>query len=209
MQTLEGVLEAKFPFLPDFIIAREREVYVPGKFGRWKPHEAWNKQCEKDHVKLFKKARSVFKTLRKHVEMHTYAQWIEVEGDPAGIITSSQAEMDALLPVIEQEISANEHLGFQRNTIYLRFGHKAYHKGSAFAELCGLWNVPIERRFAIGDGHNDFGMLHQEFVGMAAAPINAHEDIKEFINERSGFIASKPASHGVIEALEHFFKEHL
>ena len=35
MQTVQGLTEARFPFLPDYIIAREREIYTPNSFGRW------------------------------------------------------------------------------------------------------------------------------------------------------------------------------
>jgi len=209
MQTLEGIGETRFPFLPDFIVAREREIYVPGKFGRWQPLENWNKRCEKDHGKLFRKGKKLLKQFRAYVETQSEAEWIEVKGDPAGIIAQSESEMGLLVEEINRHIDQIPSLSYQRNTVYLRFGHESYHKGSAFAELCRLWDIPVERRFAIGDGHNDFGMLDTSLVGMIATLQNAHDDIKQHVEKQGGYRTKEFVSKGTIEALEHYFAEFL
>ena len=33
LHMLEGFEQSSFPFSPDFLVAREREIYVPGNFG--------------------------------------------------------------------------------------------------------------------------------------------------------------------------------
>lgn len=52
-QLVLGFIESRFPFVPDWVVAREREIWFPNHFGRWLAHEKWNKKCEKDIAKLF------------------------------------------------------------------------------------------------------------------------------------------------------------
>jgi len=73
--------------------------------------------------------------------------------------------------------------------------------GEEIARRC---DVSTEQVFAIGDGHNDLDMLLPEYVGMIACPGNAHEEVKEHVSEKGGYLADGHASLGVIEALEHF-----
>jgi len=74
-QLLEGFNQARFPILPDFVVAREREVYFPGQFGRWVPDENWNGRCDRDHVKLFKKSKRVLAKIRDRGEFRYRNEW--------------------------------------------------------------------------------------------------------------------------------------
>ena len=94
-QLIEGLNEAGFPCLPDFVIVREREIFFPGQFGRWVPDENWNKRCEKDHNRLFRKCKRALAKIKEHIEVNTDARWVSVEGDAAGIVSSTEEEMDA------------------------------------------------------------------------------------------------------------------
>ncbi|MGB0644940.1 MAG: hypothetical protein ACPGQF_09365, partial [Akkermansiaceae bacterium] len=124
-QLIEGLNEAGFPFLPDFVIVREREIFFPGQFGRWVPDENWNKSCEKDHNRLFRKCKRTLAKIKDHVEANTKARWVSVEGDAAGIVSSTEEEMDDILSIIEG-LTLHHDLSFERNSIYLRFSHRAY-----------------------------------------------------------------------------------
>lgn len=201
MHTLDGMMEAKFSLIPDFIIAREREIYLRNEFGRWLGVSEWNKGCEKAHHTLFRKNKRLLKRLRKWVEKNSQARWGEQEDEPAGIVSATVAEMNLIVQKIDEEIASAPSLSYQRNSIYLRFSHSDYHKGSALAELGRMENLGPEQIFTIGDGHNDTDMLDTDVAKYIACPGNSHDDIKTHVSSCGGFIAEGEASHGVIEAL--------
>lgn len=110
-QMTEGFIESRFPFLPDYVVAREREIYFPNDFGRWLPHEAWNKACEKEIHRLFKSVKKTLKAIRREVEDHTGAAWIEMKGEPAGIISQSEEEMEWIVERIGPLAAAGTEIG--------------------------------------------------------------------------------------------------
>ena len=198
---VEGLVESKFPFLPDWVIAREREIFFPNAFGRFQPHKAWNTRCTKDIHQLFKKSRKTLKHIRQFVEEHTGAQYIELDGDPAGLISRTEEEMEWIVERIAPLINEVPDLGWQRNSIYLRFGHKNYQKGSTLSEITRLHELDISQSFAMGDSHNDIEMLSNEHSGQAACPANAVDAIRQVIKSRNGYIAKAAHGNGVVEAL--------
>lgn len=204
VQSTQGFMEGKFPFLPDFLVARERELYTPGKFGRWLPVREWNKQSEKAHQKMFRKSKRALKEIRSYVENETNAQWISEVGDPAGVIATSVEEMKSILEVVKPYCEASDMMGYLHNTIYMRFSHRDYHKGSSLAEIARRCEVGIEKVFAIGDGHNDLDMLDRSIAGMIACPGNADDDVKERVRSEGGYVCNGNASVGSIEALRHY-----
>jgi HAD superfamily hydrolase (TIGR01484 family) len=204
-QMVEGFIESRFPFLPDWVVAREREVYFPNQFGRWLPETKWNKRCEKEIHSLFKHSKKILAHLRHEVEQHTGAQWIELEGDPAGIISKTEEEMEWIVDHIGPIVASEPHLSWQRNSIYLRFGHRDFQKGSALSHVAGLYELPVDRRFAIGDSHNDLDMLDLKNTGMTACPANAVADVLQKVAMNGGFIAQATHAHGSIQALNHYF----
>ncbi len=204
-QMVEGFLESKFPFLPDWVIAREREIYFPNNFGRWLPETKWNKRCEKEIHGLFKKSKKLLARLRQSVEEHTGAQWIEMDGDPAGIISRTEEEMEWIVDHITPIIESEPHFSWQRNSIYLRFGHRDFQKGSSLTHVANHYQIPVSRRFAIGDSHNDLEMLDPANAGMTACPSNAVMAVNQKIHSNGGFIAPSAHGHGAIEASLHYF----
>lgn len=50
-------------------------------------------------------------------------------------------------------------------------------KSSAVKELCGMWNIPLEKAVAFGDNYNDIEML--ETVGMPFLMGNAPKELKD------------------------------
>jgi HAD superfamily hydrolase (TIGR01484 family) len=198
---VEGLLESKFPFLPDWVIAREREIYFPNSFGRFEPYEKWNKRCEDDIHQLFKKASKTLKRIRKEVEEHTGAQYIELDGDPAGFISRTEEEMEWIVGHIAPMVNEVPDLGWQRNSIYLRFGHKNYQKGTTLSEVMKIYQLDISQTFAMGDSHNDVEMLSENHSGKAACPANAVDEIRKLIESRNGYVAKAAHGNGVVEAL--------
>jgi HAD superfamily hydrolase (TIGR01484 family) len=206
-QMIEGFVESRFPFLPDWIVAREREIFFPNTFGRWVPHEDWNRRCEREIGSLFKGSRRLLEVIRHQVEEHTGAQWIELAGEPAGIISRTEEEMEWIVERISPIAAAEPQLGWQRNSIYLRFGHRDFQKGSSLAEVAKQFELPAAACFAIGDSHNDLDMLDPAHAGMSACPANAVEAIREKVRSTGGYLASASHGLGAIEAVEHFFRE--
>ena len=203
---VEGFTESRFPFLPDWVIAREREVYFPNAFGRWVPETTWNQRCEKEIHGLFKQTKKLLARIRHAVEERTGAQWMEMDGEPAGIISRTEEEMEWIIDHITPLIEAEPHFSWQRNSIYLRFGHRDFQKGSSLSHVASHYQIPVARRFAIGDSHNDLEMLDPANTGMTACPANSVAEVKEKIRATGGIITRAAHGHGAIEALHHYFK---
>ena len=200
-QVVEGFIESNFPFLPDWVVAREREIHFPNQFGRFAPHKEWNERCEKEIHRLFKKAKKALKSVRKEVEEHTGAQYIEMDGEPAGLISRTEEEMEWIVGHIAPIIAAVPDLGWQRNSIYLRFGHRNYQKGSTLSEVARLYGLDTARTFAAGDSHNDIEMLSPAHSGFAACPANAVGAIRDLVASRGGYVTSASHGRGIVEAL--------
>jgi hydroxymethylpyrimidine pyrophosphatase-like HAD family hydrolase len=203
--TLEGLVESSFPFLPDWIVAREREIYFPNDRGRWLPQMAWNSRCKQEIHELFAHLRLLLIRIRHEIETHTGAQWMEMDGEPAGVIAQSEEEMEWIIHRIEPMVAAEPHLAWQRNSIYLRFGHRDFQKGSSLCEVAKHYGMGVEHCFAIGDSHNDFEMLDPAAAGMIACPANAVSTIKEKVRAHGGLVTQASSGHGSVEALKHFF----
>ena len=208
MHTVEGILQAEFPFLPDFLIVREREIYTPNAFGRWVPDDSWNRNCSRAHARLFLKHKPLLLGIRRWVEAETAAVWGFQEAEPDGIVAKTPSEMDEIVAYIDAQIENAAELSYQRNSIYLRFSHANYHKGTAMREVARQLGCGTERTFAIGDGHNDLDMLNLAMACHLACPANACDDVRQQVDRLGGYVSEAAASKGVVEALTALFREH-
>jgi HAD superfamily hydrolase (TIGR01484 family) len=202
---LEGLEDSGFPFLPDWVVAREREVHVCNADGEWRAHHEWNARCAHDIATLFESQKQLLERIRHDVDHQTGAQWLSMEGEPAGVIAQSEEEIDWIVSRVLEHIDGDSDLSWQRNSIYLRFGHRGYHKGSSLAEVARLMSVDAANCFAIGDSHNDSEMLDGAHAGMLACPANAIHEIRELVSNSGGIICSSSHGEAVIEALGHYF----
>ena len=112
-----------------------------------------------------------------------------------------KSEMEMVAARIQAEPTRLPDFGFQRNSIYLRFCHKDYHKGSALGELCRLEGISGHHVMAAGDHFNDLSMLDGAYAKMTACPANAIEPVKELVRRTEGYVAKKCWADGVAEAL--------
>ena len=200
-----GLTDFEFPIRPDFILTSERDIFRPSENGgAWEAFGDWNERCAADHRELFSTSQSVLAEVIDFVTNKTEAQVIYESDGPAGLIASSEAEMDRVTEFIERASAKNPKFNYQRNTVYLRFCHADYHKGAALAELARLIEVPRENIFAAGDHHNDISMLDGKFAAMPACPANAIPEVKEAVWKAGGFIAQKDHGAGVHQALQFF-----
>jgi HAD superfamily hydrolase (TIGR01484 family) len=199
----EGLEDFSFPLQPDFILTSERDVFRPTAEG-WEPFGDWNERCAQAHADLLQSASSVFAQVVDFVSHKTRARVIYEAGGPAGVIASSEEEMDRLTEFIDQAKAHEPKFHYQRNTIYLRFCHVDYHKGAALAELSRLTNIGRDHIFAAGDHHNDISMLDGRFAAFSACPDNAIDPVKEAVRQADGWVAESEFGAGVHEALVHF-----
>lgn len=204
MHLVEGLANS-LPFLPDFVVAREREIHFPGRFGRFVPDEEWNKTCDRDHKRLFKKVRKELTAIRKYVEETAKGEWIQVEGDLAGVVLPHEEEMSGLLREVERICGKCESLGYERNGVYLRFSHSAYGKGPALREIAHRVGVPPAKVIAAGDNFNDLTMLSPEITSWPICPGNAVPEVKKRVRMCNGVVGESLASAGLVEAFEEIF----
>ena len=204
----EGIYKCGMKILPDYIIALEREIYQPNRFKRWIDLGKWNVKCRKDHIKLLKKQRKFIETIRIYVEEETKARWVASQDEPAAIIASSEEEMDSICSHLDVQITQRKpkYLAYERNSIYLRFSHSEYNKGTAAIALGKMLEIPKEKTFVIGDNYNDLKMLNQEVAGMIACPQNSVPMVKEKVIGIGGYVATNSYGAGAAEALNHFLK---
>ena len=201
--TIEAVARFRIVPTPDFIIARESEIYRCNEFNRWIDWGDWNKQCLKDHKRLYKTAKKFFKNLQGHLKKNTNAEWISHPMEPAGIHASSVEEMADICDAIPS-LEPPSDLGFQRNSVYLRFNHANYSKGAALSHLGDSLGIGPEYRLVVGDNHNDLSMLQESVAHGIACPSNAIPEVKEHVDSIGGFVANASVTGGVIEALDHY-----
>ena len=201
----EAFVENGFQFLPDWVVAREREIYLTDHHGGWLPHSPWNDRCEREVHGLFKHAAQILTRIRHEIEEHTGAQWMEWHGEPAGVIARTDEEMAWIVERVTPIAAEEPHLSWQRNSIWLRFGHRDFHKGSSLSEVARIHQLPSDRCFAMGDSHNDLDMLDPTHAGMTACPANAVPEIRMKVTNSGGLVTHAAHGNGVIEALLHYF----
>ena len=202
---IEGLVESHFPVTPDWVVAREREIWLPHPSGRWTPLDPWNTECALELHRFLKQVGGTLDAIRREVEEHTGATWIEQPGDPAGLISRTEEEMAWIMERVVALAAGDPDLGWQRNSIWLRFGHKKYQKGSSLAEVARHFGLGAAQTFAIGDSHNDFEMLSPGVAAMFACPGNAVADIRAHVVSGGGYPCRLTHSEGCVEALEHYF----
>ena len=199
-----GIREFDFPIEPDFVLTSEREVFQRGPDGKWQDYGDWNQRCAKDHDWLFSQASPLLADIHAEFDKLPWAHF-EFDGERmVGIVTETDAQMDQVCAFLERERVRVPGFNFMRNTIYLRFCHEAYSKGTALGELARLAGIDRDEVFAAGDHYNDIPMLDGRFARWVACPANACDAVKRAVRDASGYVAGADCSAGVVEALRHF-----
>ncbi len=201
--TIQGLEEGHFRFTPDFIIASERELYFRDR-AEWKPFGEWNKSCQKDLTALFHVAAPLLKEIGTFVRSSGKGSVLMEGGLIAGLLATSEEAMSDLCIRIDEMRRSCPLLSYQRNSIYLRFSHLAYDKGSTLCELRRLLDISSEATFAVGDQFNDLPMLRPEVAGYLACPANAITEVKRAVANAGGFLADEPFGYGVLAAIRFF-----
>lgn len=199
-----GIQEFNFPFPPDFVLTSERDVFQRDPGGKWVDYGDWNTRCAKDHDWLFSQASPLLADIHLRFDAVPWAHF-EYDGDRmVGLVTDTHEQMDEVCEFLERERTRVPGFNFMRNTIYLRFCHETYSKGTALGELARLTGITRDEIFAAGDHYNDIPMLDGRFAKWVMCPGNAHEVVKRAVSDAGGHVAAGSASHGVVEALRKF-----
>jgi HAD superfamily hydrolase (TIGR01484 family) len=199
-----GIREFNFPFPPDFVLTSEREVFRRTPEGNWEDFGDWNQRCAQDHDWLFSQASPLLADIHARFDRESWAHF-EYDGERmVGIVTDTDAQMDKVCTFLERERLRVPSFNFMRNTVYLRFCHEAYSKGTALGELARLTGLTPSQIFAAGDHYNDLPMLDGQFAKWVACPGNSCEAVKRAVQQAGGYVARASCSHGIVEALQHF-----
>jgi HAD superfamily hydrolase (TIGR01484 family) len=204
--TLEGLREHGFQSLPDYIIARECEIYRRSGNRGWTDFGDWNMKCTEDHRRFHKAHTKFYRLLERQLahEIPT-ARFISDKTEPAGVVSSDEATMDKVVRWIESQRGDWPEMTYQRNSIWLRFTRSGYDKGSALTEVRRLTSIGAAYTFAAGDNHNDLPMLQTFVAHGIACPANAIPEISSHVDDLGGFVAPHRSTTGVIAAIEHYF----
>jgi HAD superfamily hydrolase (TIGR01484 family) len=200
----EGLAEFHFTVEPDFVLTAEREVFHRDAHGAWQDFGDWNTRCVVAHRELFDQAGELLDDIRTFLSRHTKAHPI-CEGDRMiGLATETEAEMGRVCEFLEKERLRVPGFHFMRNTIYVRFCHEDYSKGTALAELARLTGIARDEIFAAGDHYNDLPMLDGRHAAHVACPSNAVDAVKQVVRDAGGFVARRECSEGILDSLRHF-----
>ena len=201
---VEGLAEFGFPVEPDYVLTAEREVFHRGPDGTWQDFGDWNARCTAEHDALFSESSELLSDIAAFLKTIPGAQCIHMGGRMAGLVTKNDSDMDRVCEFLEKERARVPGFHFMRNSIYVRFCHENYSKGTALAELGRLCGIPREAIFAAGDHFNDLPMLDGTHAQWVACPSNAVDEVKRAVRIAGGFVATRECSAGIVEALRHF-----
>ena len=203
---IEGLEIFRAPVEPDFLLTNEREIFSRDGGGGWTPHTEWNDLCVRRHDDLFASAGEVVASVQALAAESADVTIIEEEGRAVGLVTSSEQVMEDVASFIDSESVAHPEFSYQRNTVYLRFCHRDYHKGATLGEVCRMLQIDRAHVLAAGDHFNDLPMLDGRFAAFPCCPSNAIPEVKRAVQLAGGHIGSLPAADGIAEAWRMFHK---
>ncbi|HEY5791829.1 MAG TPA: HAD hydrolase family protein [Chthoniobacterales bacterium] len=199
----EGLAQFAAPVSPHFAIVNERYIFRAAARG-WESLEPWNSRCTSDHQDLWDQTGGIFRQLARWCRRNGNVELVEVDGQLEGLITADEETMEETVVFLDGLRGQVSDFSWQRNSIYLRFAHRAYDKGSALIHLAVELGIPLDRVIAVGDHYNDLPMLNGTSAGRVACVANAVEEIKTAVLTVGGYVAGAHAGRGVAEALAYF-----
>ena len=203
LESLQEELEMRaVPYWPDWVVTVEREIWlIRGERGiGW---FEWNRKCEILHQQLFESVKPVWRNIDDFVGRHTAARLVEDSGSPRGIIASDEEEADEISAFLEPLLKSWPMLTAVRNSIYFRFSHRSYNKGTCLAAIAHGLGVSPNQTLVAGDHLNDLPMLERRYARYLVCPNNAVEAVKTKVSEGRGHVAGQAVAHGLVEAWDH------
>ncbi len=207
LYTLEGLEQFQAPVLPDYVITQEREIYHLSSNGKWEDFGDWNLRCRSRHNELLFRYQNTLKAICEELAHQDEITLIHDSGVLIGLRSSNEKIMQQVAAKLDLACKDLREWAYQRNTVYLRFCHVDYHKGSALGELARLTGISRQSILAAGDNFNDISMLNGIHAAMCACPANAIEEVKEAVLSADGFVASQNHALGVAESVQYFLEK--
>lgn len=204
--TMEGMARAHLKVKPDFLVVVEREIYVH-EDSQYVECLPWNDNCRRDHAEIFARVRKDIPKLTGWINERFSATLYEDPYSPFCMIAESDAVADQIQVYLEEYCRNTPPLTFVRNSVYARFSHNGYNKGTALGEIARQLGVRPKNIFAAGDHLNDIPMLSGAFAELLAVPDNAIPLVKEHVSRQEGYISHQPWGHGVARALEFYLEK--
>lgn len=198
----DGLAQRQIDRTPHFVVVEETGLFECRSPSEWLPLGDWNERRDEALRSLKKRAATAFRAIRRHVT--GVAQSVYLDRDLTDeILARSEEEMENIVAVIDQiRLDHGLHeLGYQRNTIYLRFGHTGFHKGSTLRALAEHLRIDSSDILAAGDNHNDLSMLHRSVAHHLICPSNALPVVKEVTRKHGGVVADRPHGEGLADSL--------
>ncbi|HSI85519.1 MAG: HAD family hydrolase [Candidatus Methylacidiphilales bacterium] len=197
------------PYMPDFLITIEREVYqrqgASFSMGLYKPWGDWNQVCSDRHAKLYATTEQLWVDARRWLREHTHANVMVDPGSPIGMIARDEEEAARIVQYMTELLEGYPGVKLVHNSIYFRFSHEDYNKGTAMHAVANSLGIPVDQVFAAGDHSNDIPMLNTRYAGHLACPGNATAEVKHLVLSQGGYLATAHNGEGTLEALEYIF----
>jgi HAD superfamily hydrolase (TIGR01484 family) len=201
-----GLAVNRFPIQPDFALTTERDLYR-WNGSAWESLGDWNHVCKQRHEELYLNSLKFLSELEAFA-LNLKGTKIHRESDRfVGVITANSRQMDEFCAYVDRRRDGLPEFSYQRNSIYLRFCHLDYNKGTVLAELQRLMGFSPEETFAVGDNFNDLPMLDVKFARYLACPANSIAEVKSAVETHGGIVATKKSGDGVAQALRQFFPQ--
>lgn len=189
---------------PDWVVLIERHVYqIDGRSHR--PLQEYNVECDRQHASLFQRAAGLLEHIRRELSGWAGLDLIIDTGSPLGLIAASDAQADEVSEWLEEVLVDEPDLVPVRNSIYFRFAHRGFHKGSGLQAIARHLGLEASHCFAAGDQFNDLPMLKPEVARYLCCPGNALLEVREQVRAGGGYVARGIAGEGTVEGLRHFF----
>lgn len=201
---IEGLAVFDAPIEPDFLLTNEREIFLRTAGGGWSAHGEWNALCQERHDELFLRSQDIIRQVCEMAEGTPDITIIHEGGRPIGLMTSTEHVMSEVARFLDREAPGFPDFSYQRNTVYLRFCHLDYHKGSSLGEICRLLKIERTAVLTAGDHFNDIPMLDGRFAAFPCCPSNAIPEVRATVLAAGGHVAVRPAADGIADAW-HFF----
>jgi len=199
------MVERAFPIAPDWLILTEREIFKLHQ-GRPVGDYAWNHRCDRVHGELFAACAPFWTELKEFLAHRTEAAFHHDQWSPVTIIARDEGEADRIHAFVEERLAAWPRLTVVRNSVYFRFAHAEFHKGSCLGYLQEHLGIAPEETMAAGDHYNDLPMLDRAFAHHLVCPENSLPVVKEKVAGQGGHIAGTRYATGVVEGWDALFR---
>jgi HAD superfamily hydrolase (TIGR01484 family) len=202
---LETLTKAGLSIRPDYVVVVEREIYQLQESDYVSVHE-WNARCSELHTELFEKVRPHMPRITEWINSKYKAMVYEDPYSPFCLIAQSPNDASEIHNYLQVFCNDIANLVVMRNDVYARFSHKAYHKGTALAEIARRLKISPDEIVAAGDHLNDLPMLSNEYARWLVAPVNAVAEVKEAVRRQNGYVSERHCGHGVAHGIAHVLK---